>query len=121
MLYHREIGFPEISLPSGVFKLRYSEHARREARKETLELGLPPTLDTTCSVPVEIEVIKSKVIKVVYRLDYYGNKDLIIVASVVQYPWVVKTVWINYKNDNHSTLKRDRYVKPLQRMDNRIL
>lgn len=112
MLYHREIGFPEITLPSGVFKLRYSGHARNEARKETLELGLPPTLDTTCSVPVEIEVIKSKVIKVVYRLDYYGQKDLIIVASVVEYPWVVKTVWINYKNDKHSTLKRGRYVQP---------
>lgn len=112
MLYHYEIGFPKVNLPDGVFKLRYSGHARKEARKETLELGLPNRLDTQEATLIEIETDNGVVIKGVYRQKYLGKKDLIIVVSMVEYPWVVKTVWMNRCDDKHSTLRKGRYVQP---------
>jgi hypothetical protein len=108
-LYHADLGLPKINFPQGIFKLRYSDHAKREAKKETLELGLPASLNTMSARIVEVETAKQKTIKIVYRQHYFGQKDLIIVVSVVEYPWVVKTIWINHVDDNHSTLKKEKY------------
>ncbi len=114
-LHHADLGLPNISFPQGTFKLRYSYHAKQAARSETLELGLPTTLNTKSARIIEVETEKGKAIKIVYRSHYFGQKDLIIVCSVIEYPWVVKTVWTNHISDNHKTLKKENYVVSINR------
>jgi antitoxin component of MazEF toxin-antitoxin module len=111
-LYHTEIGFPSnVELPSGTYRLEYSNHAKRASYDDRYgQMTLPTTLDVDDSKLIEIEVENDKVIKCVYRTRYDDTLDLIIV--MIPQKSFVKTVWFNRSDDKHSTLQRWKYRRP---------
>jgi hypothetical protein len=105
MLYHCELGFPTIPMPSGIMALTYSQHARSAAADD--QISLPQFLDPLYAKLIEVEIEGRKVIKCLYRVKYNRTHDL---CLAVKPDGFVKTVWTNRVNDTHKTLNRERYA-----------
>jgi len=112
MLYHSQLGIPESARTSfGAFLLEYSQHAMQAAQNDRYGVAsLPKFLDTTspeCQV-IEVETDDTgKTTKVVYRIPYDGEKDLVL--AVIPARRFVKTVWFNERGDLHNTLDESKY------------
>jgi len=114
MLYHVEVGMPKtLALPHGTLSLAYSHHARTAAafdRYGDVSEFLPATLDTREAQVIEVETDDmGHTVKVVYRLDYDDEVDMVLAVAVDGRAFV-KTMWLNLKNDSHCTLDRARYA-----------
>lgn len=109
-LYHEKVYMPRHARESKRYALTYSAHALAEASSDMHgTITLPDTLDTTEAVLIEAEVINVghvRVLKRVYRLPHDDSNDIVL---VVQPDGLVRTVWLNRKNDRHATLDRSRY------------
>lgn len=108
-LYHFETGLP---LSAELFKLgtvplRYSKHARFAALDDRYgPIDLPETLNTNVAKVIEVEVTAGRVSKIVYRISYDDSMDIVFAISN---GGMVKTVWLNMKDDTHMSLKINRY------------
>lgn len=114
MLYHREVYWPiqiERISPKGNIPLIYTRHAEYAAKTDRYgKITLPDFLNCDKSLCFECE-INNEEKKFVYRTHYDAKYDLVIVimkSKVVG--WVVKTVWLNLKSDNHKTLAKKNYA-----------
>lgn len=106
--YHKELGFPKwFTKPEGIKDLRYTNHAVRASQTDRYgRIQLPARLDTRCDL-IEVGVEDGKVAKLVYRGRYDKQYDLVIV--VIPGEWIVKTVWLNDRADEHKTLQTWKY------------
>jgi hypothetical protein len=114
-LFHYQIGFPNVKVPAGRFKLRYSGHAIKAAREDRYGNFLnyiPQSLDVNQASLIEMEYTNKRIVKLVYRLSLTKGFDIVIVVVPTEYPWAVKTVFINERGDKHSTLNRSKYTIP---------
>ena len=114
-LYHKEIGFPNVKLPEGIYEIKkYSYHAIREAQSDRYGEAkkLPTHVDMSKVDLFEIEVENNKVIKAAVRTHYDDKLDLIIVFMPQTHNNFVKTVWFNERTDQHRTLNRSAYNIP---------
>lgn len=117
MLYHELTGIPvKINLPK-VIKLWYSSHAEKASRTDRYGvIELSKEWEHKDGRIIEMETDYSgRPIKVVIRAGYDTLHDVCVVLSL-QAPvqndrLVVKTVWLNLKTDNHSTLNKKVYKK----------
>lgn len=109
MKYHFEVGIPaHLKTKWGVIPLTYSQHAKREARGDRyLPIRLPAKLDTNAAKVIEVETEGDVVTKVLYRVPYDTEHDLVL--AVMPRQRFVRTVWLNRKSDTHKTLKREEY------------
>ena len=109
-LYHYTIGFPRVRLPVGLLPLRYSKHAQREMLSDRYAIINPPaTLDVGKAKIIELETFRGEAVKFVARIPHSPKHDLVL---VVKPDGFVKTVWLNERNDRHSTLNKSKYLKP---------
>lgn len=112
-LYHFQIGFPKGIAFAPIFGLRPSPHAITEFAYEGFhDPGLLPKhfLPRVAKV-IEIEVdATGNLIKLLARQSFNVEFDL--VYSVYIANKVIKTVWLNHKNDKHFTLDRSKYDIP---------
>ena len=109
MKYHADIFMPEwFRLPLGLFRLKFTSHARQEARKDGVTL--PVYLNTATARLFEMIEEKGRAVKLAFRIDYTNTLDLCVVVAIDEYPWVVVTCWVNKKSDRHATLNRSNYV-----------
>lgn len=112
-LYHKQLGFPLGLIESvcGDYTLRYSHHARKAALNDRYGvIKHPPVrLIVTPEWVVEIEVTGNRAQKMVCRVPYDGERDLVIVLHPDGF---VKTVWFNLRADSHRTLDLSKYDKP---------
>ena len=92
--------------------LDYSPHALDAALDDRYGniVNLPKSLDTSKAQVVEVEMQGSKTTKVVYRIPYNEEYDLIIV--LIPDRRFVKTVWLNKNSDLHNTLDASKYDIP---------
>jgi len=111
-LYHKFLGFPEnTNLPNGFINLKYSKHATFAAMTDRYgHINLPSDISIKESNIIEIEIVKSNIIKYVYRTKYNKEYDLILV--IMPGNNLVKTVWLNSVYDKHKTLNEAKYVRP---------
>lgn len=111
-LYHEKLGIPkEFKTRFGRIPLTYTFHAcDRAFEKAGREFAVPNYLDTNTARVIEVEVVDGVPIKVVYRTALNNREDICL--AVLLHSWRVKTIWLNDTNDDHSTLKEWRYVKP---------
>jgi hypothetical protein len=115
LLYHMKLGLPPVQLPARMY-LQYSRHALRAANEETLgTVRLGRYLETSEAQLVELETGWDRVaVKAVFRVSNDSLTDLIIVVNLQPENsgmYLVRTVWLNGKNDNHATLDTSRYQK----------
>lgn len=110
MLYHVELGFPKsIKKISGMFLLDYTEHAIKASKNDRYgDIILPKHIDIKKATLIEMEVIDNVMVKGVYRIEYNELYDLVLVITNFR---VVKTVWLNSKEDKHATLDESKYIK----------
>ena len=115
-LYHSKIYIPvELKIPLGKLYVRYSDHALNEAERERKfrrlkNIFLHKNIYVESENVVEIEVNNNVVIKVLYRIPYDDNYDLLL---AVNFPnGLVKTVWLNSIHDNHESLNKEKYESP---------
>lgn len=117
-LYHKDIGFPAgVTWPLGSFPLRYSIHARQEARRDRfgdIEHLLPRKADMKACQVIEVKVEKSsrRIESMVLRMPLDGRRDLVLVVVPEKAVWFVKTVYLNLRADQHKTLNIGRYDRP---------
>lgn len=139
-LFHSEVFMPKnlIELVRKINKrvdnVRFSYHLKSQSRdnedkKHAMNLG---TLDNVIKSskneeinPFEIELFHAeehrwRVTKYVFRHSYDETRDVVIVLAPTidggKCDWknvVVKTAWLNNKDDVHATLDEKRYAKEL--------
>jgi hypothetical protein len=112
-LYHADLGFPEnAKTQHGKMLLDYSPHALSAALDDRYGniLNLPKSLDTTNAQVIEVEMDGPKTTKVVYRIPYNEEYDLVLV--LIPDKRYVKTVWLNKNSDLHNTLDTSKYDVP---------
>lgn len=109
-LYHKDIFLPKINLSDKMVKVNYSHHAIEAAFNDRYEeIILKDAYNFSKSEIIEVEIKNKKIVKIVARFDYNTDFDLIVV--IIPETKVVKTVWLNEKNDCHRTLDRSRYIR----------
>jgi hypothetical protein len=111
-LYHKDIYLPEPvrTLKRVNLSYRISGHARKAAETDRYGvIEIAPNITFEGKDVVEAEVKNGKVEKLVVRLPYDKERDVIYVVGIYPDGKVLKTVWANLSNDLHSTLRRELY------------
>lgn len=110
-LYHVDIRLPEgMKRFTGRAPLAWSRHADRARRDDRYgEIPKYRTITFDNLDVIEIGMEGDKLVKVLFRGHFSETLDLCIVV-MPGLPWLVKTVWLNEKNDTHKTLDRSKYV-----------
>ena len=112
-LYHADLGIPQnAQTQHGQMLLDYSPHALDAALDDRYGniVNLPKSLDTSKAQVIEVEMQGAKTTKVVYRIPYNEEYDLVMV--LVPDRRFVKTVWLNKNSDLHNTLDVSKYDIP---------
>lgn len=107
-LYHKDVGFPKGLQILPVFSLIVSEHARRSATN--LGVTLPQHFLPKVAEVIEVEVFRGQINKILARQPMDDKRDMC-------YPFLVsskliKTVWINIREDKHHTLDKSKFIVP---------
>jgi len=111
VLYHRDIGFPKsLKMKSVSCVLKYSNHALKQSHRHGSKIKLPKSVQINPEDIVELGMINRKPSKILIRKSYSVKDDLILVISTDNN--VVRTVWLNDKNDQHNTLDMSKYTVP---------
>ncbi len=113
MLYHTNLGFPSsLNLKEEyLIEPKYSVHAFEASKTDrygTIMLSKFINFGKKDIIEVETED-NIKADKIVIRLSYSSDLDVCIV--IILETKVVKTVWLNNKNDKHQTLNVNKYTK----------
>jgi hypothetical protein len=105
-LYHKDIYFPTVALNSCML-LDYSRHALEQSSRHGHTISLPAYVDLRKVDVVEVGIEGGKVVHALVRVPYNEREDLVMAICVCKR--LVKTVWLNNKNDQHGTLDTSRY------------
>lgn len=112
-LYHADIRLPDgFCLPNRITGLTWTNHADRARHNDRYgEIPKIPVIDLGLCKTIEVGMENGRVKKIVVRtrLDY--DNDIVLVLIPGPGKWLVKTVWINERNDSHSTLNRSHYMR----------
>jgi len=107
-IYHRYIYWPhEIFVPSHIQNIRWSKHAHEKAEQE----GIPLCNAYNDLLPIEIEICKGKIRKIVYRHELFTWGDIVFPIVFDHNKLFATTVWITQKFDWHYTLDISKYVQ----------
>ena len=95
---------------SRMFRCLLTRHAQQACFTDRYGKIVPPTsIIHSADNIVEIEVENNSPIKVVVRLPYDTQRDVIIAFIPDFDTAIVKTCWFNLKTDQHRTLDTSRY------------
>ena len=110
-LYHFEVYMPEaFKRPVFEGELFYSAHAKRAALDDRYgAIVLPRYFNAEVATLIEVETEKGVPVKQLWRQPLDEKHDLVL---AIQRDGLVRTVWINVRNDAHTTLQAHRYEKP---------
>jgi len=115
MLYHSEVYLPrffkELNVKDCILG-KITGHARREANSDRYgRINIPQRFSFDSSNIIEVETYDdTNDVKIVVRLPYNDTHDIVLVLLFSSYDNILKTVWLNDRNDIHKTLDRSRYA-----------
>ncbi len=104
-LYIKEKGLPEIRKVK--IQLFYSKHAKTRAKEYKIK-HLPKFVSISETNVFEVEITEEWT-KYLVRIRYSANKDLLLAIVIYTRYGVVKTCWLNYKDDHHETKDLTKY------------
>lgn len=122
-VYHRDVYFPETLqtvihyLLSKPLKIKPSLHYLDKARRNKLNAGVCKT--ALYGEIIEAEVYDGQVVKIVTRLKhkFFPNTSMCFAIQLEDLKGaeekgtvIIKTVWLNCEDDNHSTLNKSNYL-----------
>lgn len=108
--YHVDLGLPHMNpsaLPTLGAALTYTMHAHQEARLDNVGHLLPASLPSYTLI--EVEMLDCAPLKWVVRCGLDNERDVVLAITS---DYIVKTVWVNRKNDTHRTLDTRKYNRP---------
>lgn len=116
-LYHRDVYFPDIlkNFPTTKLKIDYfSPHSLEEHTKEENKFGvrflIPSEVEIASNNIIEVALEGNEVMKLVIRNTLTDELDLVLVICKDKRKGVVlKTLWLNKKEDTHKTLDKSVY------------
>lgn len=123
MLYHREIywksSFDDIFRASwyGVKYIDFTKHMQERLREKhiyykTAKLALNGITYGGKGEIFEVETDEyGNPFKFSVRTEYDEKKDITFVFLRVNKKFIIKTIWLNYKDDSHKNLDLDKYEK----------
>lgn len=103
--YIKEKGLPAI--PKKKLQLFYSKHAKRRAKEYGIK-KLPKFVLVSDTNVVEVE-INEEFTKYLIRVHYTHKKDLLLATVIYSRYGVIKTCWLNYKDDHHANKNIEKY------------
>jgi len=108
--YHKEVYFPEAAKGVSIATLlRHSRHARAEAQNDKHgAFELPQVLDSRKADLFEVTMQAGRVVIGAFRQDYDDAHDIVLVVNLVTSTLI--TAWLNSKDDQHQTLRREVYA-----------
>lgn len=114
-LYHADIRLPDgFVTPTARVRLIWTHRADR-ARFDDRFANVIPKFDNiplSAFKVIEVGVEADRVVKIVVRGHWTTDLDLVFVLiPSTRTSWLVKTVWINRRNDVHKSLDRSKYVQ----------
>jgi hypothetical protein len=117
-LFHKDVFMPKRvrgSVPNSIIRVKYSRHAENAAKNDRYGvIPLTPTLNIGTMEIVEVEHYdRGGLVKFVAR-EVGQEKNRVLVVMRAETGWLVKTVWYNLASDNHSTLNRSLYERPVK-------
>ena len=111
-LYHKDVFMPRVKFANYNAPVGYTLHARNAAENDRYgTISLPDTLNLIDGELIELSVLGGAIEKMVMRFAYDGYFDLCVVVMLDGLRLVAKTVWLNDRNDLHTTLDKSRYVQ----------
>lgn len=113
MLYHVDVFMPQhLRKPCYEGEIAYWEHAVVESKIDRYgKIALPRAFKASAPGVQLIETEtddKGRVIKQLWRQPLDSERDLVM---AITNQGMVKTVWVNLRSDQHSTLNVSRYVR----------
>lgn len=111
-LYHARIFIPQtVKIPRGKFAMEYTGHAIDQFHDRRVR-QLPESVDMSKCRVVEVETNETgEITKMLIRSSHNERCDLVAAVIPVDGKFLVKTVWVNDKRDNHKTLDITRYSR----------
>lgn len=113
MLYHKDVFMPKRfikQLPKNVRKLNYSSHATKEVNSDRYgKVSVPSEIIFQDWEIIEIETVDNVTTDKVVIRNQFDNRDICLAVIVKEN--LVKTFWINLRDDYHKTLNRSRYIQ----------
>lgn len=113
MLYHKLIGFPPTLIINSEYKIlvKYTQHAKNEANHDRYgDITLPKLIKFKKEDIIEVETSDNIIVdKVLIRIPYNEKYDICL--AILLGLGLVKTLWLNDKNDSHKTLDKNKYTK----------
>lgn len=111
MIFHKDVYLPDhlIECVPATLYLTWSSHAlsaRKSDRYGSIKHFDKINVDADTIIEISEE---SGGYKILLRLDYDEKFDISVVILIRGETHLVKTVWLNDKQDKHSTLKRHKY------------
>ncbi len=92
-------------MPAGASILDYSKHAADRAAE--YKIDLPKFINYAKAQFIECEISCGKVEKVLVRIPYSDDSDLVL--AIIPKKFFVKTCWVNKHDDHHATLNTSGY------------
>lgn len=111
MLYHRDVYLPPVRLPA-IINLDYGYHSLERAlvKYNISASQLPSSLENPQDSIIEMEMEVGLLEKIVCRIPFDNDRDLVLAIQPGRPNWFVRTVWLNRRADKHSTLNTSRYA-----------
>jgi hypothetical protein len=110
-LYHKDVGFPPKMKFKAVEGLIPSSHALRERDSDRYgKFDIPTSFDPLKDEVIEIETANGALNKIVARRPIDEKRDVVFVFLPLSK--LVKTCWVNERNDLHKTLDKSAYARP---------
>lgn len=104
-LFVKEKGLPQIR--EAKLQLFYSKHAKRRAVEYKIK-HLPKFINVSDTNVFEVEITEEYT-KYLVRIKYTSRKDLLLAIVIYSRYGVVKTCWLNYKDDHHINKDLEKY------------
>lgn len=109
-LWHKDILLPALPPMPHRVNLHYTRHAADVSSADGVTMF--QSITTARFEVIEVETKGYRPVKYVLRGAYNETDDVVLVLIPQNTgAWIVKTVWLNAKNDIHRTLNRSRYVR----------
>ena len=115
-LYHFKLGFPKgLKTKFGIIPITYTALAQKSVEDSKHgKIVLPSTINTTTARCVEAEVKDRVVTKLVYRIKYNNELDMILMLNR---DCSVKNTHIVPRGDKYQTVELNRYTVPPKKVN----
>lgn len=109
MRFHKDLGFPaKFTIPTHVATLVHSNHSRDQSARRGIAIS--NAIDFSRGTVIEVGYSKGKLNHMLVRMPYDNRNDISFALIPLKGKWLVKTMWLNEKDDTHSTLDLSQYA-----------